>query len=53
MLHVDGTATIPIPSTLGGSSYYVVVKHRNSMETWSKNLVLFTGSTVTFDFTAP
>ena len=42
-----------IHSTLCGSSYCVVLKHRNAMETWSKNLVLFTGSTVTFDFTAP
>jgi len=35
-----------------GSSYYVVLNHRNSIETWSANPVMITGDTTTkYDFT--
>lgn len=34
-----------------GSSYYIVVKHRNSIETWSANPVYFNGDSLTYDFT--
>lgn len=33
--------------------YYIVVKHRNGIETWSKNPVNFSGVSVFFDFTKP
>lgn len=36
-LHTDGTATLFIPSELWNRSYYIVIHHRNSLETWSKN----------------
>jgi hypothetical protein len=42
---------LPIPNNLFGSSYYIVVKHSNSIETWSKDPVQFITSPVSFDFT--
>jgi len=40
-------------NTISGSitgSYFVVIKHRNSMETWSATPVSFAGSLVSYDF---
>ena len=53
ILHVDGNSVVTLPSTLLNQSYYIVLRHRNSIETWSKSPVLLNSSTVTFDFTAP
>lgn len=53
VLHVDGTASMTIPSSLNGLSAYIVVRHRNSLETWSKLPVTFGGSLTGFDFTTP
>ena len=50
ILHIDGTAQITLPSTINGGDYYIVIKNRNSTETWSKVPVTFT-SVTTFDFT--
>jgi len=52
MLHTDGTATLTdIPAGLT-DEYYIVVKHRNSVETWSKFPVSFTGTgSVDYNFT--
>lgn len=52
MLHTDGTALIDdIGLTLDGE-YYVVVKHRNSIETWSAQPLLFAGNgPFNYDFT--
>jgi hypothetical protein len=33
------------------NKYFIVVRHRNSVETWSKNAYLMNGSTFTYDFT--
>ena len=49
LLHTDGTATVDFPATVSGNSFYIAIKHRNSIETWSKLPVLFT-STTTYDF---
>ena len=48
-LNTDGSAPVTIPAALNGS-YYVVVKHRNSIETWSANPVSFSGSSVAYNF---
>ena len=50
VVHTDGMMNIPIPNSLLGSAYYIVVKHSNSIETWSKNPVPFVASPVSFDF---
>lgn len=51
LLHTDGTVQCNFNAL--ADSYFIVVKHRNSLETWSKNPVVFTVSPVTFDFTTP
>ncbi len=54
IVKTNGTATASFPTALAGSSYYIVVKHRNSIETWSKNPVLFSSSgSTSVNFTAP
>jgi hypothetical protein len=50
LVSADGTAQAILPASVSGNSYYLVVKHRNSLETWSKLPVTFT-SVTTFDFT--
>ncbi len=48
---VTFTATAVLSSAPSGS-YYLVIKHRNSIETWSTAPIAFTqGSTAAFDFT--
>ena len=49
LLHTNGNATIQFPAAVNGHSYYIAVKHRNSIETWSKLPVPFT-STTEYDF---
>jgi hypothetical protein len=49
-LNTNGTATISsIPSSSNGS-YYITVKHRNSLETTTSTAVSFAGSTITQSF---
>jgi len=48
MLQTDGTAVATFPSISG--SYYIVVKYRNSLETWSAN-PLSVGATAYYNFT--
>ena len=52
VLKTNGNVQIQMAGSLIGSSYYIVIKHRNSIETWSANPVLI-GATTTFDYTAP
>jgi hypothetical protein len=48
-LKTDGTCSFSLPSAFN-NSYYIVVKHRNHIETWSKNPVSCSGEILTFDF---
>jgi hypothetical protein len=50
ILHNNGTASVPFPGSVIGNSYYIAVKHRNSLETWSKNPVVI-GVSSSYDFT--
>jgi hypothetical protein len=45
VLKVDGSLQVTFPSTVNGNSYYIVIKHRNTIETWSKNPVPFSATT--------
>lgn len=49
-LYVNGSCYIPLPSALSGN-YYVVITHRNSIESWSAVPILFTGNSILYDFT--
>jgi len=50
-IDIHGYGNFTFPTQVVGHSYYIVLKHRNTAETWSKNPVLFTGSVINFDFT--
>jgi hypothetical protein len=48
-LTTDGTAILEIPSEYSGS-YYITIKHRNSIETISALPVSFSGNTINYSF---
>ncbi|HOS47762.1 MAG TPA: SprB repeat-containing protein [Bacteroidia bacterium] len=50
ILHTDGMMNVSLPANVLGNSYYIVVHHENSIETWSKDPVPFMVSPVSFDF---
>lgn len=51
-LDVNGSAAFVFPKALNGVNYYIVVNHRNSIETWSKSGgEVFTAGSLTYDFT--
>ena len=52
VLTTDGHATVTVPGTFGGS-YYITVKHRNSLETVSAMPLSFTGSIINQSFGDP
>jgi hypothetical protein len=49
VLYTDGSATIPFTQSAG--SYYIAIKHRNTVQTWSANPVDCSESTALYDFT--
>lgn len=44
LLTVQGNANLHLPPALRGNYYYVVIRHRNSIETWSKLPIYMTAS---------
>jgi hypothetical protein len=50
ILHNNGTATAIFPGATLGNSYYIALKHRNHMETWSAAPVTFS-ATNSYNFT--
>ncbi|MBK7213159.1 MAG: PKD domain-containing protein [Bacteroidales bacterium] len=48
-LSTTGVASTLVPAAFN-SSYYIVVKHRNSIETWSSLPVSFSPSTISYNF---
>jgi hypothetical protein len=51
ILDLDGDGTFVFPAGASGNSYYIVVLHRNHLQTWSKDPVTF-GTNTTYDFSA-
>lgn len=51
VLSASGSASLSFTKANLGSSYYIVVKHRNSIETWSANPIAFTAD-ASYDFTS-
>jgi hypothetical protein len=50
VLNTNGTATIAFPNSAIGSSYYIAIKHRNAIETWSAAPVTISNNTI-YNFT--
>lgn len=52
-LSPTGTAAVNFAKAVNGVNYYIVVNHRNSIETWSKSGgEVFTGGVLNYDFTS-
>jgi PKD repeat protein len=51
-LSTTGEAVVELPANLGGS-YYITIRHRNSLETTSKQPVSFAGSVINYSFDGP
>jgi endonuclease G len=51
LLSASGTGTFTFSNAINGSNYYIVVKHRNSIETWSASVQSFTSNTLSYNFT--
>lgn len=51
LLYTGGIINISLPLNLIGNSYYIVLKHRNSIETWSAAPLAITNSN-SYDFTS-
>jgi hypothetical protein len=51
-LSTAGTTTLNVPATYSGS-YYITVRHRNSIETASAQPLSFAGSSISHSFGAP
>lgn len=50
ILHTNGLASCEFPASTYGHGYYVVIRHRNSIETWSKDPVWMLSRDNNFDF---
>ncbi len=48
-IDVNGDAQIELPGSAIGNDYYIAIKHRNSIETWSAAAITI-GSANTYDF---
>jgi hypothetical protein len=45
IIYTDGNIQLQLPDSLRGNSFYIGLKHRNHLETWSSNLVQISYST--------
>lgn len=50
LLDNNGTGTGSFSSAINGTQYYLVVKHRNGIETWSALPQAFTANSLSYDF---
>lgn len=48
----SGSAVFNFSSIVNGVPYYIQIKHRNSIETWSKTTQAFNSNNLSFDFTS-
>jgi hypothetical protein len=50
ILNTNGSASVVFPGVVTPGNYYIVVKHRNAVQTWSANAMPFP-ATVAYNFT--
>ena len=50
-LDTNGYGTFAMPKALNSVNYFIVIKHRNAMETWSGSLGSFNNNQMSYDFT--
>ncbi|MBK8549993.1 MAG: SBBP repeat-containing protein [Ignavibacteria bacterium] len=51
ILNSSGTGTFNFTNAVNGTNYYLVVKHRNSIETWSNSGNAFVSNSLIYNFT--
>ncbi len=51
IVNIYGNAVFDFPYTSFGNSYYIVLRHRNALQTWSASPVLFNDTVVYYSFT--
>ena len=51
VLSSSGNGNYSFSNGVNGTPYYIVVKHRNSLETWSSTTQSFTGNSLSYNFT--
>ncbi|MDR3609291.1 MAG: hypothetical protein P4L27_01850 [Ignavibacteriaceae bacterium] len=51
ILNTAGTGTFSFSTAVNGTPYFIVIKHRNAVETWSASAQSFTSNTLNYDFT--
>lgn len=51
LLNSSGQGTGRFYNAINGTPYYLVVKHRNAVETWSSTPQTFTANSMSYDFT--
>ena len=52
IMSVSGFLNVIVPSNFMNGYYYLVIDHRNSLQTWSANPVYFNQPTIHYDFTS-
>ena len=52
ILNTSGTGIFTFTTATNGTPYYIVVKHRNSIETWSASAQSFASGVLNYDFTS-
>ncbi|MBE0571151.1 MAG: S8 family serine peptidase, partial [Ignavibacteriaceae bacterium] len=51
LLNGNGEGSASFTNASNGTPYYIVLKHRNAVETWSALPQIFTANSLTYDFT--
>ena len=51
LMNSDGSGTYNFLNAANGENYYLVIKHRNSLETWSSSTQIFIANNLNYDFT--
>jgi len=49
-IDINGNGDFVFPGNIQGQSFYIVIRHRNALETWSANPVFFNMSAVNYNF---
>jgi hypothetical protein len=52
LLNSSGVGSFSFSNALNSTPYYIVVKHRNSLETWSASSNSFSSSSLSYNFTS-
>lgn len=50
IINVSGSGVFSFPGSIIGQSFYIVVKHRSALETWSATAVVFNSTNISYSF---